>query len=148
MASTEETIVAKIVDILETDPTLTDLKTVNSDKIQIAISDFRNHEVPAVQIWDLAQTLQHERSRIKKSWALSLEIVMKSLTSGKVDQNALWDLRRRIELALWSRPNLGIPAVVHMVYTGNITDLHSVEPFYIARIDLEVMFYDDLTGSC
>jgi hypothetical protein len=38
--------------------------------------------------------------------------------------------------------------VVHLVYNSNITDLHLVEPYYIARLDFDVQFYDNLTGSC
>jgi hypothetical protein len=92
--------------------------------------------------------MQHQRGRILVNWALSLELVMKSLESGAVDQSTLWTLRRDIQLALWNEPNLGIPGVVHMIYTGNVTDLHLIEPYYIARIDFDVQFYDNLTGSC
>lgn len=148
MASPEETIAAKLVEIVQTHATLTDIKTVNFDRVQLAIAEFRDHEVPAVQFWDLAQSITHQRGRVLIDWAISLEIVMKSQRSGAVDQNDLWDLRRRVQRALWETPNLGIPEVVHLIYTGNITDLHSVEPFYIARMDFEVQYYDDLTGSC
>jgi hypothetical protein len=128
--------------------TVADVKTVNSDRIVLATSDFRDHELPAVQIWDVAQSMQHQRGRILVNWALSLELVMKSLESGAVDQSTLWTLRRDIQLALWNEPNLGIPGVVHMIYTGNVTDLHLIEPYYVARIDFDVQFYDNLTGSC
>lgn len=128
--------------------TVPEIVTVNSDRIILATSDFRDHELPAVQIWDVAQSIQHQRGRILVNWAMSLEIVMKSLESGAVDQSTLWTLRRDIQLALWNEPNLNIPAVVHMIYTGNVTDLHLIEPYYIARIDFDVQFYDDLTGSC
>jgi transposase len=73
---------------------------------------------------------------------------MKSLTTGSVVQKDLWELRRKIQLALWENPNLGIPGVIHLIYTGNITDLHSVEPYYISRLDFDVQYYDDLTGTC
>jgi len=148
MPSPEEDIRDKLVDILQNHATLTDIKTVNFDRVQLAISDFRDHEVPAVQLWDVAQAITHERGRIRVGWAISLEIIMKTKSAGLVEQVDLWDLRRRIQLALWETPNLGIPTVIHMIYNGNITDLHTVEPFYIARIDFEVAFYDDLTGSC
>ena len=148
MASPEEDIAAKLISICSTHPTLTDVKTVNFDRVQLAISDFRDHEVPAIQFWDVAQVIAHERGRIRVGWAISLEIIMKSLTSGTVTQNELWDLRRRVQLALWETPNLNIPTVIHMIYNSNITDLHTVEPFYIARLDFEVAYYDDLPGSC
>lgn len=128
--------------------TVTEVKTINFDKIILATSDFRDHELPAVQLWDVFQSVEHQRGRILVSWSLSLELIMKSLTTGSVVQKDLWELRRKIQLALWANPNLGIPGVVHMVYTGNITDLHTVEPYYISRLDFDVLYYDNLTGSC
>lgn len=128
--------------------TVPEIITINSDKIVLATSDFQDHEIPAVQIWDLAQVVEHQRGRILVNWALSLEIIIRSLETGIASQRDLWELRRKIQLALWDQPNLGIPGVVHMIYTGNITDLHLLEPNYIARIDFDVQFYDDLTGSC
>jgi len=121
---------------------------VSFDRIKLAISDFGAHELPAVQIWDNGQTIVHERGRVKKDWNLSLELIMKSDIAGVVDQKGLFELRRTIEQALWLQPNLGIPGVVHLIYTGNISDLHLLEPYYISRIDFSVQYYDNLTGSC
>lgn len=142
----EAKIAQKIVEVIETE--LPEIKTINSDRIRLATSDFRDHELPAVQLWDVSQSIEHQRGRKLATWALSLEIIMKQLQSGLVNQEYIWELRRKVELALWSKPNLGIPGVVHLIYTGNITDLHTIEPYYIARIDFDVQFYDDLTGSC
>jgi hypothetical protein len=128
--------------------TVTQLKTVNFDKVLLATADFRDFELPAVQLWDVAQSMEHQRGRILVTWSLSLELVMKTTTAGSVVQKDLWELRRTIQRALWDQPNLGVPGVIHMVYTGNITDLHSIEPYYISRLDFDVQFYDDLTGSC
>lgn len=141
----ESQIMAAIVARVETVP---EVVKINSDRIILATSDFRDYELPAVQIWDMAQRIDHQRGRILVNWSMSIEIVMKSLESGTVYQTTLWDLRRKIQLALWAEPNLGIPGVVHMIYTGNVTDLHLMEPYYVARIDLDVQFYDELTGSC
>lgn len=143
--SIEETIMDALASRVAT---VTDVVTINTDRIILSTSDFRDHELPAVQIWDVAQSVQHQRGRILVNWAMSLEIIMKSLETGAVNQRTLWDLRRQIQLALWNEPNLNIPGVVHLIYSGNITDLHLIEPFYIARIDFDVQFYDDLTGSC
>lgn len=143
--SIESNIADAIVAVLSA---MSQIKTVNFDKVILTTSDFRDHELPAVQLWDVAQTIEHQRGRILVNWALSLELIMKSLTGGSVIQKDLWELRRTIQRALWANPNLGIPGVVHLVYTGNITDLHSVEPYYISRMDFDVQYYDDLTGSC
>ena len=143
--SIESTIADKIVTVLTAVP---GINSVNFDRVILATTDFRDHELPAIQVWDVAQSIEHQRGRILVNWALSVEIVMKSLTTGAVVQKDLWELRRTVQRALWAQPNLGIPGVVHLVYTGNITDLHTVEPYYISRLDFDVQYYDDLTGSC
>ena len=141
----ESDIVDKIVQIVTAVP---GVNYISFDKIRLATADFMAHELPAVQVWDNGQLITHERGRVRKDWNLSLELIMKSEVTGAVDQKALFALRRTIELALWATPNLGIPGVIHLIYTGNISDLHLLEPFYIARIDFTVSYYDSLTGSC
>jgi hypothetical protein len=128
--------------------TVTALKTINFERILISIHDFNDHEMPAAQLFDIGETITHERGRALRNWAFSLEIIMKSLVSGTVTQSDLLNLRRDVEQALWNIPNLRIPGVVHLIYTGNITDLHTLEPYFITRIDFEVLYYDNLTGSC
>lgn len=143
--SIESTIADAVLAAVQTVP---EIQSSSFDRVLLATSDFRDHELPAAQLWDVAQSVQHERGRILVNWSMSLEIVMKTLQTGVVNQKDLWELRRKVQLALWSTPNLGIPGVVHMIYTGNITDLHSSEGYYIARIDFDVQYYDNLTGSC
>lgn len=143
--SIESDIIDKIVLILDAMP---ELNYVSFDKIKLATSDFSSFELPAVQIWDTGATIKHERGRALVTWGMSLELIMKSEITGEVDQKGLFELRRKIQLALWEKPNLGVPGVVHLIYTANISDLHLLEPYYIARIDFAVLYYDSLTGSC
>ena len=128
--------------------TVTELKTINYDRINVTITDFMEHELPAVQLFDIGQTIQHNRGRSIVTWSMSIELIMKSLSTGTVSQLDLFELRRTIALALWDQPNLGVPGVIHLVYTGNITDLHTLEPYYIARLDFDVLYNDNLTGAC
>lgn len=149
MPSMESQIAAKLKTIVEAVP---GVDSVFFDKVRAGSYEFRDHELPAVQFWDVGQAVTHERGRVKIAWALSAEIIMKSRnrsgTVEEVDQQALWDLRTAIEEAIWADPKLGIPSVIHPVLTGNITDLHFALPYYIARIDFDVLFYRNLTGSC
>ncbi len=124
------------------------LKVVNFDRVRLAVDDFRPHEIPAIQLYDVGQSIEHIRGQKEVTWSIALELIMRTSTAGTVDQKALWDLRRDIELVMWDEPNLGIPQVIHLIYTGNLTDLHLLDPYYIARMDFEVKFRDDLTGSC
>ncbi len=144
--SIESDIVDAIVSKIEAD--IPEVNYISFDQIKLATGDFAAHELPAVQIWDAGASVQHERGRILVDWNLALELVMKSEIEGLVDQKQLFELRRKIQLALWDNPNLGIPGVVHLLYTGNVSDLHLLDPFYIARIDFAVRYYDNLTGTC
>lgn len=144
--SLESEICDKIISTIQSE--VPEIKYVSFDKIKLSTSDFRDFELPAVQIWDVAQSAEHQRGRILITWSISLELIMKSNETGVASQKDLWELRRKIQLALWKKPNLEIPGVVHLRYNSNITDLHLVEPYYIARLDFDVIFYDNLTGSC
>lgn len=144
--SIESDIVDAIVTKLET--AVPEVNYISFDKIKLATSDFAAHELPAVQIWDSGASIKHERGRILVDWNLALELIMKSEIQGLVDQKGLFELRRKIQLALWEKPNLGIPGVVHLIYNANVSDLHLLDPFYIARIDFAVRYYDSLTGTC
>lgn len=146
MTAIESTIADALVSTISTG--VPALKVVNFDRVRLAIEDFQSHEIPAVQLYDTGQIITHVRGQKEVTWNIALELIMKSSSSGNVDQKALWDLRRDIELVLWDSPNLNLPEVIHLMYTGNVTDLHLLEPFYIARMDFDVKFRDDLTGSC
>ena len=146
MAIPEELIADKIKTTIETG--VPEINYVSFDKIKLSTTDFRDFELPAVQIWDLAQQIQHQMGKILVTWSLSLEIIVKSTEEGLVNQKSLWVLRHKVQKALWEKPNLEIPNVVHMLYSSNITDLHLVEPNYISRMDFDVIYYDNLTGTC
>lgn len=146
MAAIESTIADALVAKITTG--VPALKVVNFDKVRLASEDFQPHEIPAVQIYDVGQANTHVRGQKEVLWSLAIEIIMRPTTAGTVDQKALWNLRRDIELAIWDEPNLGVSQVIHSIYSGNLTDLHLLDPYYIARMDLDVKFRDDLTGYC
>ena len=146
MIELEEQVATKILDILSTD--VPELNYLSFEDVKVAIDDFREFELPAVQLWDVSQDITHERGYEKTSWTIVLEIIMKSTTSNVVKQKDLWALRHKIGLALWDEPNLGIPGVIHLRYKNNLTDLHLLQPFYTARMEFEVLFRRQLTRSC
>lgn len=146
MAELEELVADKILQIIKDD--VPEVTTRIFDQVRIAADDFREHELPAVQLWDLSQIITHVRSQEEVAWRIVLELIMKPLTATAVDQKALWALRRKIEVALWDKPNLGIPGVKHLLYISNLTDLHLLAPWYVARMEFDVLFRRDLTGSC
>jgi len=126
---------------------VTELKLKSFDRVRLYCSDFQDHELPAVQIMDVEETIQHEMSRAKKSWTLGVEIIMKPNEFGAVSQKDLWDLQYKVERALFADPNLSIPGVIHLHYQSSITDLHLLEPFYYCRMQLMCQYYEPLVSE-
>lgn len=144
----ETTIKDTITTLLSSDASLSDIKTLNFGRVRLAVDDFQDWEFPVVQLWDLRQVNTHVRGYQEVTWNIALEIIMKQTTAGEVDQTSLWDLRRRIELVLWDKPKLGLSFMIHLKYLNNGTDLHLLEPHYVSRMEFEVLFRRQLTGSC
>jgi len=124
------------------------IKYVSFDKIRLLAADFKDFEIPAIQLIDVAMSSVHEAARAKKNWQISLELVMKHSENGEVHQPDLWNLENEVLRKLWAQPNLGIKGVIQMNFLGSQTDLHLLEPYYFARLDFEVMFYEDLVRAC
>jgi hypothetical protein len=112
------------------------------------VSDFQDFELPAAQIIDLSDDNIHERTRGKKTWNITIEIVVGPTVSATPSQGALWDLLETIEQALFQLPNLGLSEVIHMRLLGSTTDLHILMPLYAARIDLQIDYYQTLVSPC
>ena len=120
------------------------------DKVKLLASDFSEYEIPAIQLIDVSETVEHEMGRAKKTWQIALELLLKGGSSGEVSQQDLWDLQYEVERKLWQRNklNLGIKGVVHLRYLGSSTDLHLLEPYYFSRMDFEVLYYEALVRDC
>lgn len=124
------------------------IKTVKFDEIKIAFEEFQEHELPAVQIWDNGQIGKHQQRRLLVDWSISIELIMKSEIEGTVIQKDLFEKRREIQLAVFADPQLGVQGMTHLFYTGTVSDLHLLKPFYIARLDIVAQYYDALVGDC
>lgn len=145
MPSLKSSIASAIITKLDT---VAALKLKVFDKVRIAAGDFQDHELPACQLIDVGETIEHERARAKKTWQISLELIMKPNEFGQISQQDLWDLQYDVERALWLNPNLGIAGVIHLRYIGSQTDLHLLDPYYFARLDFEVLYYEALVDEC
>lgn len=133
--------------ILERLSAVPGIKSKTFDTVRLMASDFQDHELPAVQMIDLAEAVEHEQRRCKKTWQIALEVILKPNEFGNKSQRDLWDLCYEIERALWARPNLQIPGIIHLRYLGSQTDLHLLQPFYFARLDFEVIYYQPLVDE-
>jgi hypothetical protein len=143
--STKTRIAEALKSILESMPVF---KYVSFDKIRLYVSDFRENELPAAQFIDVVEQITHERNRVMRTWNLSLEVVNKSTDNGYISQKDMWNLEYQIARKIWENPNLGIPGVIHCRYSSNSTDLHLMEPFYLLRMDFDVVYYEHLVSDC
>lgn len=143
--STKSKIAKALVGVLEDMPIF---KYVAFDKIKLYTSDFKENELPAAQFIDVAESITHERTRVLRTWSVSLEIVHKSTENEYISQIDMWNIEYQVSRKIWINPNLGIPGVVHCRYTSNSTDLHLLEPFYLLRMDFDVLYYEHLTQDC
>lgn len=128
--------------------TVPGLRTFEFDRVRLLSSDMNDLIIPAVQLIDVGETVLHEHSRAKKTWRIVLELVLKETEHGQVSQQDLWNFTYKIERILWADPNLSIPGVLQMVYIGNSTDLHMVKPYYLSKLDFDVVYYENLVTEC
>lgn len=142
--SMKDKIAAKLVERLQALPSLA---TVEFDRVRLRADDFMGVDCPAVQLIDVAERVEHESRRAKKTWVLALELVMRSNENQAISQRDLWNLQYEVERVLWAQPNLGIPGVIHLRYQGSQTDLHLLEPFFFVRLDLEALYYEPLVSE-
>jgi hypothetical protein len=124
------------------------IKYVAFDKVRLFTADFKDFEIPAIQLIDTNMTSVHEGLRAKKTWQITLELVMRGNEYNEVSQEDLWNLENEILRKLWAEPNLGIKGVIQMEFLGSTTDLHLVAPDYTLQLDFQVVFYEDLVRAC
>lgn len=126
------------------------IKTVSFDTVRLLATDFQEIELPAVQLIDLGEVSEPEQLRAKKTWQISIEIVIGPSAAMNYEpiQKDLWDLMERVENVLGPKPNFEIPQVLHGLLLGSSTDLHLIKPLYTARIDYSVIYYQHVGGDC
>lgn len=120
------------------------IQTIEFDRVRLRADDFMSVDCPAIQLIDIQETIEHERSRAKKTWTLALELVMRGTEDNQISQKDLWNLQYEVERTLWEIPNLGIAGLIHLRYLGSTTDLHLLDPFFFVRMDFEVLYYEPL----
>lgn len=127
---------------------LPQLKTVDFQRVRLYSSDFNESELPALQFIDLTESIRHEMSRAVRTWSVSLEIIHKSTENEYINQSDLWNLEYQISRKIWATPDLGVKGVLQCNYTSNTTDLHLLEPFYLLRMDFDIVYYEHLVNDC
>ena len=130
-------------------------KSVEFEKIKLLNTDFRDHELPAIQFYDNGKEVRHDQRRVEINWNIVIEIVMKRTSSDAVDQGVLLDRIEDVELKIGANVQLdlgGAPAsqgtMIHVKYLSAFTDLHSVEPFFMGIMNFQANYFKPYTAEC
>jgi len=123
-----------------------DVQTVTFNDIRINVDEWKDWELPAVQIIDLAGIYQHEMSRSRTIWNVAIEVVLRTTeTLGQVGQVDLWNLMEDVTRSVMAVPKLDLSFVQHVKLSDHQTDIHIVPPNHIGILGWQVWFYEPIT---
>ena len=129
--------------------------SVEFEKIKLHSTDFRDHELPAIQFYDDAKQVRHDQGRILVNWNIVIEIVMKSTSSDVVDQGVLLDRIEDVERKIGENVQLDLGSatssqgtMVHVKYLGASTDLGTLDPLFLGILNFQAEYYKPYTGEC
>lgn len=125
---------------------LTWAKIVDWEKIRLLSSDFGEHEIPCVQFYQLPTEYRQQQGRVQATALISVEVVLKSSVDGIVDQRDLFDRMDDILRGFGTKPNLGVPGVIHIRLIGDEVDAHTIQPHFVGIMTFEVVYLTTYTG--
>jgi hypothetical protein len=152
MASIESQIQTELRTILLTLPWP---KYVEFERIRIKLTDFREHELPAIQFYDLGKTYTRLQGRSDVVWSILVEIIMKKSTTDLVNQGLLQDRMNDVHNKVGEFPQLGLTTLpvtegtmTAIVPFGESTDLHMEDPFYTGGITFNASYLKPYSDTC
>lgn len=147
----ENKIFAELKTILEE---LTFLRKVEYERVRATLSDFQNHEIPGVQIYDLSENYTHSQQRVKTEWTIVVEYYQSANPDGSHDQGLLMDRKFEIERKIGDNIKLNITSVpddgriFHVKYVSSQTNLFLVNGMSLAQMQFAILFEKPFTGTC
>lgn len=129
---------------------LTWVKLVTWKKIRLSASEFRDQEIPLIQIYGPRQSHLHSQRRLETTMMVHVELVMKNKVTGLVDVEECMDRRQEIEQKIGENVQLRLihSGMVHVKYVLSEDDFHTIQPYYVTRLDFEVLYYKPYVGAC
>jgi len=128
---------------------------VEFERIRLYSSDFKDHEIPAIQIYDVGETARTVQGRTENEWTLTIELILRPLQDDVADQGLLFDRKLEIKRKLGEDPTLGLGSLVpsqgrfkHIKYIRGLTDLHILSPYFMARLDYQALFEEPFSSEC
>jgi len=126
--------------------TLTWQKHCDWKKVKITATDFGDHEIPAVQFYPSGVSITHQQSRIYVDQIIDVEVVLKQTAYNEADMETLLEYVEELEQKIGENANLGLSYVHQVEYLNLDVDLHTIEPYYYARLTFGVKHYRPYTG--
>lgn len=124
-------------------------ETVQYDKIRLSADEFREDEVPVLQFYMVQQLHTHVQGRLETEMEIAVELILRKNADNEVDLGELLDKKMDVEQAIGDNVQLNINgSMIHVSYISAETDLHLIEPFYIAIMTYSVKYYKPYTGIC
>lgn len=116
-------------------------------KIRLAISELQETEVPYVQFYGVGQTYEPDRTELTTRWQIAVDVVLRVLGDGSIDQRDLDDKRQEVIEAIGADPKLGIN-IIHILPVSSTDDLMSFDPFILSTIIFEVLYRKPFVREC
>jgi hypothetical protein len=127
---------------------------VEYENIRLMVADFNSHEFPAVQIYDNGETATNLQALNEVVLNFSVEIVLTRTPGELVNQGLLFDRKLEVKRKIGEDPTLGIvgsPSIgsfKNVQYVGGVTDFHTLNPHYLARLDFQALFNEPFVRDC
>lgn len=126
------------------------------EEVRLTSSEFKDHEIPAIQVYDIGDTATEQiQGRTENDFEIAIEIVMKRSSSDYIGQGDLFDRRLEVKRKLGEDPTLGLQNLdpsqgrfKHIKYNRCITDLHILKPYYVARLEFSALFEEPFSTEC
>jgi len=145
MPSKKHDVMVAIDTILKTIPWQ---KSVNWKKIRTSMDGVMQTDIPLIQFYQNGTSYTHEQGRLVATTQVVIECVLRSSTNALYDQGLLMDYVQDILEAIGKNPNLGVPGVIHARVLSDDQDLHLLDPYFYASINLEVIYHTRFNSLC
>lgn len=117
-------------------------QSVEYETIKLAISDFNDTSLPAIQFWfdEEPFTMQRQRGHAQADIRITIEIVLKSMAATPLTQGDLLDRLRDVREVLGSNLQLNISGqIFHVTPVRAVRDLVTQPPYMVGQLQISVL---------
>ena len=128
-----------------------DLFKVETENIKTLIADLTEFETPYCQVlFSSDSVVDQNRGKPIVDWSFEIEILMRKNSTTDVNQRSMLDLKAKVIEKLGERPQLGVPEIENIIYTGGVLVPHSEgdDPYYFAKLFFMVRYRRVYSNNC